>query len=705
MKASHLDASNSFETFHCVNICSCIMSEREMKVFFIVVKHQKERKKGKGTMATEESMTLPFPSAQELESLTLPPELEEPGALSLEEISPTLGEPPFAAAPFPPQAVEPEIDRVLRECSAADDFTQSIFPHQRRIIALGDTHGDLEALVICLRDLAQVMRPREDDPDEFEWIGRDTFVVLCGDMLDRYRPNVFADPVTHFSQGESTDDEYDMLMLLNKLNVQALAVGGRVIKVLGNHEIFNLSGQFDYVTPRVRAERAEQMRPPAGQMFRALFGCGIYGICQIGDWIFCHGGVIASLVNDVAPVSTEAGAYPFRNADYNFIDRVNEVVREWSAARGGPQATFGEWGGWNALFGEPTLSLSAPLWMPSSPSSLAFPTMASPRRTRHASHTVRPEDVDRLWNRIFVPRSVGLAARKDDALVWNDEFSNPDQATDCDRLMQQIASLGYNVHENTRLVVGHSIQTWRGLQPVPGASNPNYYTAYVYPYVNHELSDDKRLVFEGPAARRTFDIQGNQMFPFGINFDCPIVEPEVQLPVRETERVGMKRPLSSLLASAPSMPFAPSRPSIPTMPTVLPMPSIPTTPFAPSAPSGPSGSLTPEQSAAAWAKYLGEEKKAPAPPRIMDGRVWRLDVGMSRSFDTLHNFQTMATRPPMTQRVLYARRPQVLEINWNTDTQTYFNRVIVSRRGLPRTIFTQVLDPDLLNEDQLAKVF
>ena len=56
--------------------------------------------------------------------------------------------------------------------------TPSILPNVSRIIAIGDLHGDLSALIHALRK-AKVIGPRG------EWIGKDTVVVQVGDVLDR----------------------------------------------------------------------------------------------------------------------------------------------------------------------------------------------------------------------------------------------------------------------------------------------------------------------------------------------------------------------------------------------------------------------------------------------------------------------------------------------------------------------------------------
>ncbi len=93
----------------------------------------------------------------------------------------------------------------------------------RRIVAIGDLHGDLEATRAALR-LAGLI----DDRDR--WRGGDTILVQTGDQLDR------------------GDDEREILELFDRLELEATAAGGEVHVLNGNHELMNAAGDFRYVT-------------------------------------------------------------------------------------------------------------------------------------------------------------------------------------------------------------------------------------------------------------------------------------------------------------------------------------------------------------------------------------------------------------------------------------------------------------------------
>jgi len=107
----------------------------------------------------------------------------------------------------------------------SDDKLINISPGQR-IVSFGDVHGDLSALQKFLR-VAKVIDCKST-PENPIWIGGDTICVQCGDILDR---------------GE---EELACMRLLSSLSKQAHDAGGSLICLLGNHEIKNALGSFEY---------------------------------------------------------------------------------------------------------------------------------------------------------------------------------------------------------------------------------------------------------------------------------------------------------------------------------------------------------------------------------------------------------------------------------------------------------------------------
>jgi hypothetical protein len=93
------------------------------------------------------------------------------------------------------------------------------------LYVLGDTHGELDALVDGLTAAGLV-------DDALRWSGGRSHVVFAGDLTDR-GPDVLG-----------------LLWLVYRLEREAAAAGGGVHVVLGNHEIMVILGDDRYVHPK-----------------------------------------------------------------------------------------------------------------------------------------------------------------------------------------------------------------------------------------------------------------------------------------------------------------------------------------------------------------------------------------------------------------------------------------------------------------------
>jgi hypothetical protein len=94
-----------------------------------------------------------------------------------------------------------------------------------RIVAIGDVHGAFDTFVSILRE-AGLMN------NKAQWSGGNTILVQIGDVLDR---------------GPDSRKAMDLIMSLQK---QAPKQKGKMIVLLGNHEIMNLIGDLRYVSPK-----------------------------------------------------------------------------------------------------------------------------------------------------------------------------------------------------------------------------------------------------------------------------------------------------------------------------------------------------------------------------------------------------------------------------------------------------------------------
>jgi len=163
--------------------------------------------------------------------------------------------------------------------------TDIIISQDTPIISLSDIHGDIDALIIALRDCAKVIKSNNNIPDlsipgnnkrdieldkllnldlndsadavrfdlnhnlTFSWIGGSTHVVIVGDILDPRRENATMKSIyTQKSSGTKIfrnvndlypQSEIKILCFLNKLDEEASLSGGRVIKLIGNHDCIN----------------------------------------------------------------------------------------------------------------------------------------------------------------------------------------------------------------------------------------------------------------------------------------------------------------------------------------------------------------------------------------------------------------------------------------------------------------------------------
>ena len=115
-----------------------------------------------------------------------------------------------------------------------------------RVVAAGDVHGSYDKLVTLLRGTGLVNR-------DLAWAGATDHFVLCGDLIDR------------------GPDDGKVLDLVRRLQQEALAAGGRVHVVLGNHEIMNMTRDMRYVAPESYAAFAGDEAPGERQAGWASF--------------------------------------------------------------------------------------------------------------------------------------------------------------------------------------------------------------------------------------------------------------------------------------------------------------------------------------------------------------------------------------------------------------------------------------------------
>ena len=200
----------------------------------------------------------------------------------------------------------------LKKKKQSIDIKQA-YPKVRRIIAIGDIHGDLSVLLKSL-SIAKVINfdyKKNDinkvDLNKIRWTGKDTYVVQIGDQIDRLRDK------DDIFQDEGSD--LKILNLLKKLNDQASKAGGKVICIYGNHELMNFDHDFRYVSPEEFKEfigfcnkdpNCNNNTPGYAERIEAFKRGGILAkqmskthktIVCIGSWCFVHAGITEKLAN------------------------------------------------------------------------------------------------------------------------------------------------------------------------------------------------------------------------------------------------------------------------------------------------------------------------------------------------------------------------------------------------------------------------
>jgi hypothetical protein len=231
---------------------------------------------------------------------------------------------------------------------------QHIFPEQKRVIVIGDIHGDLDVIIECLilsKCIDKIQVPVIKDVlsmDAFfkkiKWIGNDTYVVQLGDQIDRVRPQSWDDnDVTQNNAYKDEGSTLEIFYLFYYLDKIAREYNGRVFSIIGNHEIMNIEGDFRYVSlkefksfkehlesvyhnnskfpyhsrtlkqnslrllrnniqsntdsklPKGYRERLYAFSPTG--LCANMLGYNNYTMLRIGKWLFCHGSPVLNTLN------------------------------------------------------------------------------------------------------------------------------------------------------------------------------------------------------------------------------------------------------------------------------------------------------------------------------------------------------------------------------------------------------------------------
>ena len=193
-----------------------------------------------------------------------------------------------------------------------------------KIIAMGDLHGDYEVFVNML-----IMCNLVDN--KIDWIGGNTYLIQLGDTLDGKRPDTVIEKAFLQISGE-----IEIIELIIKLDVQAKRFGGRVISLIGNHELYPyyMKNDKDFIRDYVKTadiknfqkkykiDRIDFLLP--GGMGGSFFGRTRPLILQLGEFIFVHGSITDKLI--IHGLDKETGKVD--------IDKINRDTGDWLQGKG-----------------------------------------------------------------------------------------------------------------------------------------------------------------------------------------------------------------------------------------------------------------------------------------------------------------------------------------------------------------------------------
>ncbi|KIJ66966.1 hypothetical protein HYDPIDRAFT_26381 [Hydnomerulius pinastri MD-312] len=129
---------------------------------------------------------------------------------------------PFGAAEVPLTTQRPKGSTDNHDSEVTIDEPRPRFT--RRIIAVGDIHGDLI-------NAGRVLQMAGVVDEDGNWTGNVDVFVQTGDVIDR------------------GDDTIELFQWMDELREQAHGMGGTMITLLGNHEWMNAIGDWRYVYP------------------------------------------------------------------------------------------------------------------------------------------------------------------------------------------------------------------------------------------------------------------------------------------------------------------------------------------------------------------------------------------------------------------------------------------------------------------------
>lgn len=169
--------------------------------------------------------------------------------------------------------------------------------NKQKIIAIGDLHGDREMFWSIMMSSGCIELNKSGTTPR--WKGKDNIVVILGDTTDSKRPDIKLKKTgTWLKTPGERRLQYDIL----DFDYLAKQKGGRVISILGNHDIFaGVFGQ-DYCKKKdlesygKKGPISRQEAYSPGGDIATIFGQTRNVIQIVGPCLFVHGGLTSEFM-------------------------------------------------------------------------------------------------------------------------------------------------------------------------------------------------------------------------------------------------------------------------------------------------------------------------------------------------------------------------------------------------------------------------
>jgi hypothetical protein len=254
----------------------------------------------------------------------------------------------------------------------------------QKIYSFSDIHGDMDSLLIALRDCAKVIVKKEGFGYELGKLDKDAealcnidisegdgeyiddlnyvwnpeatnvCVVIIGDILDGTRPSSYEPDGFYTAENFKPQIEIKILRFLNNLIERAVDYNSRIIKLFGNHEIMNMEGTVSKrylfredltIANYYRGQNRMNVFKYGNIGYDLLMKYGNGIMVKVNNNIFIHGQLVSNwsmpiylAINEFFNNPTVARINPLTRRNFNFSEllAILNVEKDTSGLKASP---------------------------------------------------------------------------------------------------------------------------------------------------------------------------------------------------------------------------------------------------------------------------------------------------------------------------------------------------------------------------------